>query len=212
MKERESTETLWKRLQCEGEGINRDFDNSMKNEEELEFDKRMKSAWSNDGTGRFQVELPWKINPKTLDNNREQAMNRDFNLRHKLNKSAMIYELFQEQILDMVKNGIIYEVDPEYPKRYLPLLAVINLEKDSSKVRICLDAKCKFKGISLNGALLNGRLEMVDIFQVLTRFRCGAFAILEDIKEMFWQIRLSDDDAQYHGISWDGQTYVFTRV
>ena len=67
-------------------------------------------AWSNDGTGRFQVELPWKINPKTLDNNREQAMNRDFNLRKQLSKSAMIYELFQEQIKDMVKNGIIYKV------------------------------------------------------------------------------------------------------
>ena len=53
---------------------------------------------------------------------------------------------------------------------------------------------------------------MVDIFQALTRFRCGAFAILGDIKKMFWQIRLSDDDAQYHGNIWDGQTYVCTRL
>ena len=172
----------------------------------------MKSAWSHDENGRFQVKLPWKLNPKTLDNNKEQAVNRDLQLRKQLSKNAMIYDLFQEQIKEMIKNGIIYKADPEYPKRYLPLLDVINFNKDSSKVRICLDTKSKFKGISLNDALLKGRLEMADIFQALTRFRCGIYAILGDIKKMFWQIRLSEEDAQYHGIIWEGQTYVFTRV
>ena len=49
-------------------------------------------------------------------------------------------------------------------------------------------------------------------FQALTRFRCGMYAMLGDIRKMFWQIKLSTNDVQYHGVIWDGETYVHTRV
>ena len=89
----------------------------------------------------------------------------------------------------MVATGVVRKVDAAYPKRYLPLLAVSNLERESSKVRICLDAKSKFEGISFNDYLLNGRVEMNDIFKVLNGFRCGSCAIQGDVKKMFWQIK-----------------------
>ena len=66
-----------------------------------------------------------------------------------------------------------------YPKRYLPLLAIVNLDRESIKVRVCLDAKSKYKGVSLNDVLLKGRLEMNDI-------RSGKNALLGDIKNIFF--------------------------
>ena len=66
---------------------------------------------------------------------------------------------------------------------------MVNLENDSTKVRVCLDAKSKYKGVSLNDALLKGKLEMADIIQVLIGFRTGYHALLGDISKMFWQIK-----------------------
>lgn len=60
----------------------------------------------------------------------------------------------------MVKNGILRKVDHNYPKRYLALLAVVNLDRESTKVRICLDSRCKFDGKSFNDFLLNGKIQM----------------------------------------------------
>ena len=112
----------------------------------------------------------------------------------------------------MVKNGVLMKVEDNYLKRHLPLLAVINMDRETTKVRVCLDAKTKFQRFSLNDALLKGKLEMPDILQVITKFRVGKFAMVGDIQKMFWQIRLHTDDQKYHGVIWNENTYVFTRV
>ena len=88
----------------------------------------------------------------------------------------------------------------------------MNWDKESTKVRVCLDAKAKYKGVSLNDALLKGKMEMIDIFQALTRFRAGKNALLGDIRKMFWQIKLSRDDEKYHGVVWQRDTLVNTCV
>ena len=139
---------------------------SFKDEEEVQFEKRIKL--DNDvKDNRFQVELPWKYNPDTFKNNRNQAVERDIRLLRQLSKRSEVLVLFQEQIKEMVATGVLRKVDSAYPKRYLPLLAISSLGRESSKVRICLDAKCKFEGISLNDYLFNGRIEINDIFKVL---------------------------------------------
>ena len=84
--------------------------------------------------------------------------------------------------------------------------------KETTKVRVCLDAKSKYRNVSLNDALLKGKLEMPDIMQIITRFRVGKVAMIGDIQKMFWQIRLHPDDQQYHGVIWKGKSFVFTRV
>ena len=196
-------------LQAELAGIGREV--KQKTEEEVNFEERLK--FDNDyDDNRFQIELPWKYNPETFENNREQAAHRDIKFMKQLRKDIKVLLLVEEQIKEMVDMGVLRKVEMDYPKRYLPLLTITNLERESTKVRICMDARCKFKGISFNDYLLNGKLDMTDIFQVLTRFRCGLWTIQGDIKKMFWQIKLSERDERYHGIIYNGQTYVFTRV
>ena len=214
-----STESnLWEHLQSEltttplSPELNGEILTPGKTDDEILFDDKIKSAWSTDASGRFEVRLPWKIDPETLENNRAQAENRDAKLIQQLKRKKDVHKLFNQQINEMIENGIIRKVDSGYPRRYLPLLAVVNPGKESSKVRVCLNAKCKFNGISLNDALLKGRIRIMDIFQALTQFRCGKFAILGDIKKMFWQIKLNLAAQKYHGVIWIDETYVFTRV
>ena len=164
------------------------------------------------GSKKFEVHLPWKINPETLLNNKEQAISRDVKLVKKMKREPEVYKLLEEQIKELVETGFLLKVEESYPKRYLPLLVVTNMDRESTKVRICLDAKCKYNGVSFNDALLKGKMEMTDIFQVLTGFRCGKFTKQGDIKKMFWQIKLNKSDEQYHGVIFDEETYVFTRV
>ena len=133
-------------------------------------------------------------------------------LENKLSKDPVIQRVFNEQVEEMISQGILKKVNSSYPKRYLPLLAVVNMEKDSTKVRVCLDSKTKFGGLSLNDALLHGKYEINDLFQVITRFRCGQYTLIGDIRKMFWQIKIAETDQKFHGVIHKGGTYVFTRV
>ena len=144
--------------------------------------------------------LPWKFDPDTFKNNRVQALDRDAKLMKRLKRESDVMLLFEEQMDEMISTGIIRKVDEEYPKRYLPLLVVTNIDRDSTKVRLCLEARCKFDGKSFNDYLLNDKIQMTDIFQILTRFRSGKWAIQGDIKKMFWQIKLTGSDERFHGV------------
>ena len=112
----------------------------------------------------------------------------------------------------MKELNILRKVHKNFPKRFLPVLAVVDLERESTKVRFCLDAKRRYKGVSFNDYLHKGNMETIDIFELLTAFRSGYTALQGDIKKMFWQISLSEYDQQFHGIIYKGETYVFTRV
>ena len=124
----------------------------------------MKRAWSTDESGRLRVKLPWLIDPTTLSYNRREAVDRSINLEKKISRDKKISKMFNEQWEEMITTGIVRKVDHSYPKRYVPLLAVIDLDRDSSKVRICLDSKSKYGGHSLNDALMKGKYEIGDIF------------------------------------------------
>ena len=81
---------------------------------------------------------------------------------------------------EMISSKILRKTEPGFPKRYLPILAVLDLEREITKLRICLDAKSKYDGVSLNDALLKGKYEMNDIYRTLTKFRSGVVALLGD--------------------------------
>ena len=108
---------LWKDCSC-----------SMKTDMEILFERSMKDALRIDETGRCEVKLPWKVDPSTLSNNRTQAINRSIALETKISKEPDVLRLFNKQIEEMISLGVLKNVDSSYPKRYLLLLAVINLE------------------------------------------------------------------------------------
>ena len=82
-------------LQAELAGINMPTEDE--SDKETQFELKMKLLRDNESEGRSRVSIPWKIEPSTLQNNREQAINRDAKLVKQL-KHRKVEELFDAQI------------------------------------------------------------------------------------------------------------------
>ena len=76
---------------------------------------------------------------------------------------------------------------------FLPIFPVFNTNKPG-KVRVVFDAAAKVQGVSLNTYLLNGPDLLAGLLSVLYKFREHRVAIVGDIKEMFFQVRMKPDD------------------
>ena len=74
-------------LEAELAGIYKECQYTIKTDDEIKFEKIMETAWQRNDDSRFQVRLPWKLDPNTLDNNRVQAVSRDIRIYSQLKKS-----------------------------------------------------------------------------------------------------------------------------
>ena len=209
-----TTETSFRDLlQCELAGISKEPESVTKSPEDTEFDRKMEEGMIQDVDGRLKVDMPWNCDPnKVLKNNRAQAVQCDVRLMKELEKDPVVLKLFNEVKNSMIKDGIWKKVDPNYIKRFVPLLTVVKMDRETSKVRVCLDSKRKFGGVCVNDALLKGSFDAVDIFRAITKARTGKHVLIGDMKKMFWQVKMSEEDQRFHGIMCEGETYVFTRV
>ena len=61
-------------LEAELAGITKNCNCTKNDDNELKFDEMIKSSWNIVECNRFQVRLPWKIDPTLLQNNRSQLI------------------------------------------------------------------------------------------------------------------------------------------
>ncbi|XP_045487974.1 uncharacterized protein LOC123689933 [Pieris rapae] len=145
--------------------------------------------------GRYEVGLLWKSEDLQLPNNYTAALNRFQGIEKKLRKDAKLKNEYSAQIENLLKSNYAEEapVDCRSNKKwYLPHFPVVHPLK--KKLRIVFDAAAKYNGVSLNDVLLSGPDLLQSIFGVLLRFRQGPVAIAADIKEMFLQVKISEED------------------
>ena len=129
---------------------------------------------------------------------------------------------YQEQIVDMLERGVARRVSEmelaafKGPINYLPHLAALNPNSESTPLRICFDASRSQGGApSLNQILAKGPDKFLNnLAGVIVNFRNGRYAAKGDVRKMYNCIYLTEDDAYMQCFMWrdldlsrDGETY-----
>ena len=147
---------------------------------------------------RYEVSLPLKEYHELLPDNFQVSKSRLNSLLRRLKSRPGMLEHYNEVIQDQLDKNIIEVVEeepaPEVGKvHYLPHHEVVRLDKNTTKVRVVIDASSKRNGPSLNNCLYAGPPLTPLIFDVLLRFRAHETALTADIEKAFLNVAVSKD-------------------
>lgn len=152
--------------------------------------------------GRWETGLLWRSDEPSLPNNYNMAVRRMEALERKLAKDEELRKKVQGMIEEYLAKGYAHritaaELEYSMPGRvwYLPLGVVRNPRKPA-KVRLIWDAAARTEGVSFNDMMLKGPDMLTALPVVLLRFRQNRIAFSGDIKEMFHQFRIRQEDRQ----------------
>ncbi|XP_062703041.1 uncharacterized protein LOC134285727 [Aedes albopictus] len=151
---------------------------------------------------RFETGLLWRHDHVEFPNSFPMAMRRLQCFERRMQKDPELHASVQRQISEYLKNDYIHEVTKNEMESmdskkvwYLPLGAVRNPKKPG-KIRLVWDAAAKVGGVSFNSMLLKGPDLLTPLASVLCKFRERPVAVCGDLKQMFHQFRIRQEDAQ----------------
>ncbi|XP_062708042.1 uncharacterized protein LOC115258210 isoform X2 [Aedes albopictus] len=151
---------------------------------------------------RFETGLLWKDGAPNFPKSYAMAYKRMKNLEARLDRNPSIREVLQKQIDEYVAKGYAHKITESEmtetpPERcwYLPLNYVVNPKKPG-KIRMVWDAAAKANGVSFNESLLKGPDLVASLSGVINGFRERKVAFGGDIREMFHQILVRQEDRQ----------------
>ncbi|XP_055590700.1 uncharacterized protein LOC129742784 [Uranotaenia lowii] len=157
---------------------------------------------------RFESGLLWRYDYVEFPDSYAMCFGRLQCLERKMLKDPLLRESITRQIREYQQKGYCHratpsELDTADVRRtwYLPLGAVTNPKKPG-KVRLIWDAAARVDGISLNTLLLKGPDQLTSLPAVLFRFRQHPVAVSGDIKEMYHQIRIREEDRSAQRFLW----------
>ena len=135
--------------------------------------------------GQFEIPVPLKTNVlKSLPNNYSNALNRTKSLRRKALENDELKRLLVDTFCEMINKGWIVLVDGEDLSDndcwYLPFVT------KQDKPKVVFDGTAKFQGSALNDAVLSGVNLLKDLVEVLTRFRVGKYACMDDLSKCLY--------------------------
>ncbi|XP_053686701.1 uncharacterized protein LOC128736247 [Sabethes cyaneus] len=164
--------------------------------------RRIMEATTRRVDNHYEIGLLWRYDKLCFPNSYPMALRRLQALEKRLSKDPVLDAKVREKIMEYEAKGYAHRITPEEqsstdPSKvwYLPL-GVVQNPKKPNKLRLIWDAKARVGGTSFNDMLLKGPDLLVSLMEVLLRFRQGNIAVVGDIKEMFHQIRIRDDDKQ----------------
>lgn len=176
--------------------------------EEQQCENYFDKTYSRDETGRFIVNLPLKENLDQLGESKSIALKRFMHLERKLNSNDQLkrdYKNFIDEYLQLNHMRLIDEtvIDSSQKSFYLPHHCVIKPTSTTTKLRVVFDASAKSSsGVSLNDVLMVGPVVQDDLFSIVLRFRKHNVAFTSDIKKMYRQIKVCDQNTSLQRILW----------
>lgn len=149
--------------------------------------------------GRYEVSLPWRQFHQSLPDNYNLSQRKLLDLLKRLRQNPVLLRDYNRIIQEQIEKGIVEDtpvVEPDSTRlHYLPHHAVIRTDKDTTKLRIVLDASAKMDGrLSLNDCLHKGPKFNQKILDILMRFRSYRTALTADIEKAFLMISVEEGD------------------
>ena len=151
--------------------------------------------------------LPFKNDDVQLPNNRPAAEQRLGGLRKRLQNNEQYrtdYISFMNGIIDKGYARKIEQNELSGRERrvwYIPHHGVYHPNKPG-KIRVVFDCSSRYLGESLNDHLLQGPDLTNKLNRVLTRFRQEAIAFMADIEQMFYQVKVKEEDQNFLRFLW----------
>lgn len=168
-----------------------------------------KQTTMRDETGRYVVHLPLKnsINDtvKACGNTKLQAITRFQHLERKFHNNQALKEEYAKVMQGYINLGYMRKVDDENNTNtvYLPHLAVIREDKDTTKVRVVFDASAKgSNGSSLNDTMMTGPTLQSDLRSLIIRWRSHKFCVIGDVVKMYLQVRMAEEHTELQRVVW----------
>ena len=159
---------------------------------------------SREPNGRYIVALPFQEDPNQLGDSYCNAKRRLLALEKKLDSNKILHTGYNATIQEYIQKGFLNEVSESKAPScayYIPHRAVYRPDKDTSKIRIVLDASClTSSGKSLNDILHRGPNLQTNIFDLLINFRLFATAISADLEKMFFQLKVIPEHRRFQRI------------
>ena len=166
--------------------------------------------WIKFDQGRYYLSWMWKDEHPDLPDNRDVAMRRFVSLMkrfasdpaHTLLKACD--NIIKDQLLQNILEKVPDESIVEGPLHYLPHTPVVTPGKQTTKVRIVMDASAKANHTSnsLNDCLYRGPIILPALLGMLLRFRMGYFAVCSDVAKAFLQLKLHSHQRDCTRIFW----------
>lgn len=178
-------------------------------EEEKMCEKHFMETHKRDETGRYVVELPFKLNTSQLGNSLPQACKRQISIERRLsidNNLRYEYDNFMNEYEKLGHMHVLptneISIDPE-KSYYLPHHPVIKADSITTKVRVVFDASSKTTtGTSLNDMLLIGPTVQNSLIAIILRFRRHRIVFSADVEKMYRQIKIADHHQDFQRIVW----------
>ena len=157
---------------------------------------------------QWLMPYPWKRDPKSLPDNKVQAVKRLEAPERRLAKSPEIAKAYQQQFEEMNALKFAHKLsdieikDYKGPVHYVSHHEVLRPEKKSTQIRIVFNSSANFQGHCLNDYWMKGPDLLNSLFGVILRFRENAVAISGDISKMYHRILIPERDQHVHRFLW----------
>ena len=152
--------------------------------------------------GHYQVPVLWKDDKRPPNNKAAAIAEWKRNLARL--QDANMHQEFHKIITQWQRSDFVEEIPysslEDQNAFYLPYFAVLRPDKPTKPVRIVMNGKAVFgpDKISLNDCVAKGPKMLNDLVEVLLRFRQHPIGLSCDIKDMFMNIYMPEEDWDYH--------------
>lgn len=149
--------------------------------------------------GRYVVGIPLRSDVVSLGSSRAIALRRFYQLEQRLDRDSDLRAKYEAAIEDLIclRHLVMVDRPPTGMCYHIPHHCV------KTKFRVVFDASCPTnEGISLNEAQLVGEKLQEDLADILMRFRMNQIAVSADIKQMFRQVRVRQEDWDLQRMFW----------